>query len=400
MIQQFFERVTEIAGGNQFLVGALSVYGLGVLTFVCRRIPAGIYTVLKKHLTTSMTLTSHHESFYEILAWLERKGFAAKFRRIKLTNGRWGSKTEISKSVGMGRHLFWFRRTPMTIELIRLDSHSEHDKEELTLVKLGRSHKIFDALITELRAQHGTEGFTKVHSYADECWQIASTQPPRDIKSIFIDSENLDAVINAISGFKAKESWFIRHGIPYQLGILLYGPPGCGKTSLIRAIAAYCDKDIRLLPAAHVDKLGSALADMEKPDNSILVVEDIDSNSVTTSRTDKQKPEEEILAKLGGGGISEVLNALDGVTIGHGRIMVLTTNHIEKLDPALIRPGRIDLKVELGYVTPAIFADFVQAFFDTHITITGIKPGVTVAELQTEVMLGRTLDEILERYRE
>ena len=396
MIQQFFERVTEIAGGNQFLVGALSVYGLGVLTFICRRIPAGIYTVLKKHLTTSMTLTSHNESFYEILAWLEREGFAARFRRIKLTNGKWGSSNEISKSVGMGRHLFWFRRVPMTIELVRLDSHAEHDKEELTLVKLGRSHRVFDALITELRARNGAEGFTKVHAYQDECWQVASTQPPRDIKSIFIDHENLDAVISAISSFKAKESWFIRHGIPYQLGILLYGPPGCGKTSLIRAIAAHCDKDIRLLPAAHVNKLGSALADVEKPDNSILVVEDIDSNSVTTSRT---QPEEGILARPSGGGISEVLNALDGVTIGHGRIMVLTTNHIEKLDPALIRPGRIDLKVELGYVTPAIFADFVKAFFNVRYTITGVKPGVTVAELQTQVMLGKTLDEILNEVR-
>lgn len=63
-------------------------------------------------------------------------------------------------------------------------------------------------------------------------------------------------------------------------------------------------------------------------------------------------------------GLSEILNAIDGISSYYGRILIFTTNHIEKLDPALIRPGRMNVKLELGYVDEEMFSQFAKLFFD------------------------------------
>jgi chaperone BCS1 len=61
--------------------------------------------------------------------------------------------------------------------------------------------------------------------------------------------------------------------------------------------------------------------------------------------------------------LSGLLNALDGVAAQHGRIVVMTSNHPERLDPALVRPGRIDVKVELGHADDTQIATMFARFF-------------------------------------
>jgi len=393
MITQLFERITDVAGGNQFLVGAISMWGLGVMTYLFRKIPSDIYALSKKHLTTSLTITSAHGSFYELMAWMESQGYSAKFRRVKLTNGRWGDD-KLAKSVGMGRHLTWFQGIPVIIELTRMDTNSEKDKEAVTIIKLGRSHKLFDDLILELKkSDNRDDGMTKIYTRGLDGWSV-STQPPRDLDTVYIGRSNRDAIVRTLTEFRQKEDWFVEHGIPYQLGILLYGPPGTGKTSLIRAIAAHLGYMVRVVPASLLSKLRDAEDEKSK---TIIVVEDIDSNTEVHDRDHEPKATNDV-AKLMGGGISEILNMLDGIVVSHGRIVIMTTNHIEKLDPAIIRPGRIDLKLELSYVTAETFKDFAEKFFGERPNVGEPSGNVTVADLQNEVLLGRSLSEIIAKY--
>jgi chaperone BCS1 len=109
-------------------------------------------------------------------------------------------------------------------------------------------------------------------------------------------------------------------------------------------------------------------------------------------------PDEKLLTEFNTISLSEVLNSLDGMFSVHGRILIATTNHIENLDSALIRPGRIDLKIEIGYVNNEILKEFLDKFYPgngIHISNIKLKNDLTVAMLQNMVLNGNTINEII-----
>jgi chaperone BCS1 len=102
-------------------------------------------------------------------------------------------------------------------------------------------------------------------------------------------------------------------------------------------------------------------------------------------------------------GLSEILNALDGFAGVDGRILIATTNHIDKLDSALLRPGRFDLKINIDYVNQEILQLFLKSFFpsfDKSLEDFKIKSNITVASLQEMVLENFTAEQILEKIKD
>jgi chaperone BCS1 len=395
---EFIQKIIETIQNNQLLAAGIGLSGAGIITFWVKDVPRSIYAFLKRELTTELTITSQNIAFHNTLKWIEKKYKNKNFRKLKLTNGKWGWNENTTTSIGYGIHWIRYNKKFFLINLVKESANqSEYDKETLTMMKIGRSREIFDNFVKEIETLDLDVSKTKIYKM-DDAWSYAKDQKKRNLNSIFIEKEKKDLLINNLSKFINNEQWYIDNGIPYQLGILLYGSPGTGKTSLIKAIAGYLNYPIYYLSPKKLGKIESAMSTLS--DKCIVVIEDIDSNFLTHSRENKDGDTDEnsLLKEMSSVSLSEILNSLDGMFSAHGRILVATTNHIENLDAALIRPGRIDLKIEIGYVNNEILKYFINNFFP-HSTINfdnlSIKPNLTVATLQNFVLQGNNENEIV-----
>ena len=162
--------------------------------------------------------------------------------------------------------------------------------------------------------------------------------------------------------FLSSQNWYRDRGIPYRRGYLLHGPPGCGKTSFITALAGELEYSICVLNLSDRsmsdDRLAHRLADA--PENSIILLEDIDAAFVSRESSASMEEAYKGLNRLT---FSGLLNAIDGVTSTEGRIVFMTTNYIERLDPALIRPGRVDFIDLIDYCTRSQLREMYRRFY-------------------------------------
>ena len=191
-------------------------------------------------------------------------------------------------------------------------------------------------------------------------WMKVSTRPSRSIATVILDAVRKQQVLDDIAEYLSPSAarWYADRGIPYRRGYLFYGPPGTGKTSMSFAIAGAFGLDIyciSLLEPSITEESLSLLFNA-LPSRCVVLLEDIDSaglqNRGIESLTDAEdhetvtvEPNRIFSHSRSNVSLSGLLNAIDGVATQEGRVLILTTNLPEKLDAALTRPGRVDMKV-------------------------------------------------------
>lgn len=226
--------------------------------------------------------------------------------------------------------------------------------------------------------------------------------PMRSFNDVFIPDDIEESIKSHIEEYINKSDWYDEHRIPNHFGILLHGAPGGGKSSLAAAIADYIDADLFYMSADDLPMIDQYFGNMEwdrQSKYSVLCIEDIDASTLSTRGESKSvlitssDPDTGSQTKS----IATVLNTLDGANSPSKVIYILTTNHIENIDPALYRPGRCDLVVELPFVNSNSFSKFTKAFYGKASTIDVKRKNVSFAYLQTRVMIGDTMEQ-LEQY--
>ncbi|KAG8049390.1 hypothetical protein GUJ93_ZPchr0009g221 [Zizania palustris] len=199
-------------------------------------------------------------------------------------------------------------------------------------------------------------------------WSHVPFEHPANFDTLAMDPDKKAAITDDLMAFKESKDYYVSVGKAWKRGYLLYGPPGTGKSTMIAAMANFLDYDVYDLELTAV-KNNTELRKLyiETTGKSIIVIEDIDCSVDLTSKRkkasgdkkassegeDDNKPKLPTEEKDDGTKVtlSGLLNFIDGLwsACGGERIIIFTTNHKEKLDPALIRRGRMDVHIEMSY---------------------------------------------------
>ncbi len=386
---------------NQFLTGGAVIAAFGFAIAYLRSVPGHIYQWLRRRIVTEIDIPDRDESFKWLEIWLSNHPYQHRCRlwTVKTKRKRDSNesnrlcKPKIILSPAPGVHFLWYKRKLMILRRDRKDGGTGDGgssptlgfRETFNITLFSRRKEIVLALLDEAReSAHPKEDFRITilrPDYGD--WVISCQKLPRPLDSVILAGSMAKDILADVRNFLDSEQWYQNLGIPYRRGYLLHGSPGNGKSSLVTAIASELHLDVCVLNLSNRAMSDSKLAEAmgNVPDGAIILIEDIDCVFQERKKVDEQENVS----------FSGLLNTIDGVIAGEGRLLFLTTNHIEKLDAALIRPGRVDVKLEIQDATKEQALALWLRFFPTLTEfgarfIEKVIPGTNMATLQGHLL--------------
>lgn len=391
MWEQLIQFVQEQITQNDLFKGGLLLMIGGAVLALLRTWPGRIWGFIKRQSMIVIDIPDRDKAFEWVNLWLAEHSYSKNWARLLTIRterlDRAFSKPKIIFSPAPGVHWLIYQRRLIILSRERQQMGQEATsrdpfREYFTIRIVGRNREIVKQLIDEAYTLSNPETIHKItihraESYGD--WSISAWVPNRPLESVILPEGITDSLVKDMKIFLDSEDWYLERGIPYRLGCLFYGPPGNGKTSAVMALATHFQMDIGQLniksSSMTDDTLAQCLSNV--PKNTIILIEDIDC--LSTGR------ESETSVTFSG-----LLNALDGLGSAHGQIVFMTTNHIDSLDPALIRPGRCDIRVNLDNANSVQIERMFSRFFpESNLSSTfseHVPEGVSMAIVQKHLM--------------
>ncbi|PPQ68406.1 hypothetical protein CVT26_006077 [Gymnopilus dilepis] len=394
----------------------------GSLLESLRRLGLHLYYKAYNSFFITATFEEGDSSYFWMMLWLSKQPSWRRARDVQISTSSLGlnanavliegEETDPSAVVNGDRqlaylpseasvHHLWYRGHWVRVTRIIRQGQGYYSRREeaLELCILARDHRVLNQLLLDAKKcyQAAQQGTISIYtSDTDNSWRHIASRPKRPLNSIVLDPGIKDLLIEDARDFLASKSWYAARGIPFRRGYLLYGAPGSGKTSIIHSLAGELGLDVyivslsrSLLDDAALSELISELPgeqiilqpierqySLSPSERCIALMEDIDA---AFSQTLKRNLDEEDAAtksskeekgKAQGQGqatsrvsLSGLLNALDGVGAQEGRILFATTNKYSSLDPALCRPGRMDIHVQFKLASKYQARELYRCFY-------------------------------------
>jgi mitochondrial chaperone BCS1 len=359
-----------LSGQNQFASGGLLLMVIGAVGAYLRSIPEKLWYWFVRQTTMMITVKDDDAAFVWVKEWFLDQKFLKRVRRIDLDTTLQSERVALIPAPGL--HWFWYAGRPFQVWFTRTENTKERTArrmESLTFSTLGRRQEFLRQLVDDIVRSHNKRRGVQSWLYTyNDGWDYSENYTARLLDSVVLQPGDKECLVDDIGRFRRSKQRYSRLGVPYHRGYLLYGPPGTGKTSLVSALAAHFGLSVYCVNLTEFNDRSLMTAVSQVPKDSVLLFEDIDCmkggqkrESVISTDTDGKREQQSGVNN--GVTLSGLLNVLDGFFAPTGILFMMTTNHMEALDQALLRPGRIDYKLYLGKASDAQKVNLYLRFF-------------------------------------
>ncbi|KAI0076144.1 P-loop containing nucleoside triphosphate hydrolase protein, partial [Panus rudis PR-1116 ss-1] len=436
-----------VGGGGGSMIDGMKLVVLGGTVETARRMASSGWSHFINSFFLTAHFSEEDYPYDWLMLWLSRRPEWQRSREFETTtrtstpgfgsrvaDNSFGEEDEEDEDVpGKVKTRVVFQPTTNTTHTIYYKGHWLRVKrgrkndgsgcEILSISVVARNNSILKQLVLQAKKEYEAEAVHRIQIYfADShgCWRWTDSRHKRPMSSIVLNPGVKEMLLSDTKDFLKSEKWYADRGIPFRRGYLLYGVPGSGKSSLIHAIAGELMLDIYVVSLSSSWINDSTLTTLmgRVPARCIVLLEDLDAaftrstsrddssngnpdgsgegssgtertegpqqQSVTYGRNGRRIVKSDAISDVNTLTLSGLLNALDGVAASEGRILFATTNHLERLDPALSRPGRMDVWVEFKnaskWQAEQLFRNFFPSTDEDNEILEGELEGIDLPE--------------------
>ena len=361
LFQQIAQFVQDQINDNDLFKGGLILGAGAALLAYARAWPMIIWGWIKYHTTVELDIPEGSEAFKWIDRWLAQHNYSLnRARRLTAIALKKNGESIPHIAPAPGRHYLFEGGRFLILKRSREPLETANAKgkaysESMTITILGRTRKPALQLLKKAFALADKPKTTVTVNYCDDYgnWFRLLEKTPRPISSIVLPGDERQRIIDDTRRFLSSQEHYLKLGVPWRRGYLFYGPPGNGKSSMVFGLASELDMEISYLNLREINDTTLMRGLSDTPMNSILLIEDIDC----MFETDNSRETNSQVS------FATLINVLDGIASQDGQLIIMTTNHRDKLDPALIRPGRVDMEIKFENATTAQASELYQLFY-------------------------------------
>ena len=390
---------------NEFFEGGFYLALISAVGFKLKSVPTYLYSRIRRHFVYEITIEQSSKLYTTISQWIT-DNHPKKLRNVEAildteitSNDEYNNSPEFYKKSELK---LFYRHYNDSIFLIRGGKviSIKKGREKLENAKdfktafMGRitmsgflAKKQIQSIITEsldylpIKSDNYIQKYTYGYHWDEKIEYINKT-----VDKFFFDKKQ--EIIDAVEKFESEKSIYIKNGWDYKMNMLFFGGGGLGKTSFVKALAHHTKRKLWYINIASMENSSLLNAFSQIEPNSIILFDDID---IGMAKRDSKMMDQ-------GVSLSTLFSIFQGSLTKENIVLIATTNFIDKLDPVLIRDGRIDLKVEFKSANKNNIENYLHFIFDEKITLPDIDfKGITIPTIENYCKLYNDINIVSEK---